>query len=118
MAAGARRGKRQRFYLSVDARGNGERHAATLGKSRWNNQTHLVSCRPSYPCHDDADFGRRFIYRQQITRAQEYRHDADLRQNRGQEERGGHRVDSESDGILKKRSPRNFESCVFSIRYY
>lgn len=106
MVAGARRGKRQRFYLSADARGNGERHAATLGKSRWNNQTHLVSRRPAYPRHDDADFGCRFIYSQQVARAQEYRHDTDLRQNRRQEERGGYRFDSESDGILKFRGLR------------
>ena len=56
------------FYLSSDARGDGERHVATLGESRRNNQTHLVSRRSSYPCHDDADFGSRFIYRQQVAR--------------------------------------------------
>ena len=57
-------------------------------------------------CHDDADFGRRFIYRQQVARTQEHRHDTDLRQNRRQEERGGYRFDSESDGILKFRGLR------------
>ena len=48
MAAGARRGERQRFYLSVDARKNGKRHAATLGESRRNNQTHFVSIHGIY----------------------------------------------------------------------
>ena len=48
MAARARRDERQRFYLSVDARGDGERHAATLGESRRNNQTHLVSLLKSF----------------------------------------------------------------------
>ena len=117
MAAGARRSERQRFYLSADARGDGERHTATLGKNRRNNQTHLVSRRPSYSCHDDADFRRRFIYRQQVARPQEYRYDADLRQNRRQEERGSHRVDSESDRLKQRPNVRTMIR-TFYIRDY
>ena len=69
--------------------------------------------RSSYPCHDDADFGRRFIYRQQVARPQEYRYDADLRQNRGQEERGSHRVDSESDRLKQRLNVRTMIRTFF-----
>ena len=67
----------------------------------------------AYPCHDDADFGRRFIYRQQVARPQEYRYDADLRQNRGQEERGSHRVDSESDRLKQRLNVRTMIRTFF-----
>lgn len=74
---------------------------------------YLIPREPSYPCHDDADFGRRFIYRQQVARPQEYRYDADLRQNRGQEERGSHRVDSESDRLKQRLNVRTMIRTFF-----
>ena len=43
VAAGTRRSERRRFYLSVDARRDGERHVTALGKDSENHQTYLFS---------------------------------------------------------------------------